>query len=193
MKLIRPRSLVGKLIWLALLAGAPILLLCSDAPARGGGGFHGGGSMSGGSLRAGGGWGAGPQGGVYGQTPQGGQVYHGPLGGGAVKTPQGGAVVKTPPGGEIKGRTVYPGPGYQGGAHMVKPPGNWGPYYGPGYGVTAGAAAGLAAGMVVGALPPGAVARTVGDQRYFFNGGVYYLPCYQGSDLAYCVVPDPNQ
>jgi hypothetical protein len=47
--------------------------------------------------------------------------------------------------------------------------------------------------MLVNALPSGAVARTVAGQRYFFDGNTYYLPCYQGADLAYCVVPDPSQ
>jgi hypothetical protein len=77
---------------------------------------------------------------------------------------------------------------------MVTPPGNWGPYYGSSWSPAANAAAAaLTVGTVVGALPAAAVARTVAGRRYFVNGGTYYLPCYQGSELAYCVVPDPNQ
>jgi len=81
---------------------------------------------------------------------------------------------------------------------MVTPSGNWGPYYGPGYNTAAGAAAAaataavaLGTGTVVVGLPPGTVARTVTGEKYFFDGRIYYLPCYQGSELAYCVVPDP--
>jgi len=212
MKLITPRSVWASLIGVAWLAA---LLCCgSEAQARGaggfsgggsrGGGFHGGGGLSGGSFREGGGWGEGPRGGrvvitpqagVYGRTPRGGEFYRGPFGGEAVRGPHGGEAVRGPHGGEvvpgIRGRTVYRAPGYYGGAHMVTAPGNWGPYLGPAYGP--GPAAALTTGMVVLALPPAAVARTVGGKRYFFDGSTYYLPCYQGSDLAYCVVPDPNQ
>ncbi len=77
---------------------------------------------------------------------------------------------------------------------MVTAPGNWGPYFGPTRGTAAASGAiALGTGMIVVGLPPGAVARTVKGQKFFFDGGTYYLPCYQGSDLAYCVVPDPNQ
>ena len=95
----------------------------------------------------------------------------------------------------LSGRTVYREPAYHGAeAHMATPPGNWGPYYGPARNSAAAVAATtLGTGMLVVGLPPGAVARTVGGQRYFFDGGTYYLPCYQAADLAYCVVPDPTQ
>jgi hypothetical protein len=121
-----------------------------------------------------------------------------------VKGPRGGGVARGPQGGEaatgVGGQTVPRGPGYSRGAHMVTPSGNWGPYYGPGSN-TAGAAAAaataasvaLGTGMLVSGLPSGAVARTVAGKKYFFDGLTYYLPCYQGSELAYCVVPDPNK
>ena len=80
---------------------------------------------------------------------------------------------------------------------MVTPSGNWGPYYGPAGPVRnpAGAAANIAlgTGMIVTGLPAGAVSRMVGGEKYFYDGLTYYLPCYQGSELAYCVVPDPNK
>ena len=168
----------------------------------------GGGGLSGGSFRAGGGWGEGPRGGgvvigpqgvEFARSPRGGEAFRGPGGANMAKGALGGAVVRGPHGGEaatgLRGKTVYRAPGpYGGGAHMVTPSENWGPYYGPARN-SAGAAAAvtLGTGMLVAGLPPGAVTRTVGGQRYFFNAGTYYLPCYQGADLAYCVVPDPTQ
>jgi len=215
MKPIMLRSLVGSLVGAALLAG--LTFFCAEAQARGGGGFVGGGSMgggfvgggglSGGSFRPGGGWGEGPRGGgalvipgggEWVRPPRGGEAVKGPHGGGMVRGPMGGEAVKGPQGGvaagSLRGRTVYRGPGYYGGAHMVTTPGNWGPYYGP-IQNPAGAAAAvhLGTGTVVVGLPAGAVAQTVRGQRYFFDGLTYYLPCYQGSELAYCVVPDPNK
>ena len=67
-------------------------------------------------------------------------------------------------------------------------------YYGPGYGgAAAGVAAGLAVGSVVGALPAAAAAQSVAGQRYYYDGNNYYQPCYRGTDVNYCVVPNPNQ
>ena len=72
--------------------------------------------------------------------------------------------------------------------------GNWNPYYGPDYGgAAAGAAAGLAVGAVVGTLPAAAAAQSVAGQTYYYDGNTYYQPCYQGTDVNYCVVPNPNQ
>ena len=76
MKPIKPGFLVGSLMGVALLL-AGLTCFCSEAQARGGGGFigggsYGGGGLSGGSFRAGGGWGEGPRGGG---------VVIGPLGG----------------------------------------------------------------------------------------------------------------
>ncbi len=203
MKPIKPGFLVGSLMGVALLL-AGLTFFCSEAQARGGGGSISGGSMgggglSGGSFRAGGGWGEGPRGGGVVIGPQGGEAFRGPQGATVDKGALGGAAVRGPRGGEaatgLGGRTVYREPGpYGGGAHMVTPPENWGPYYGPARNPAgAAAAATLGTGMLVVGLPPGAVARTVGGQRYFFNAGTYYLPCYQGADLAYCVVSDPTQ
>ena len=74
--------------------------------------------------------------------------------------------------------------------------GGWGPYYGGGGGwggVAAGAAAGLAVGTVIGALSANAQQMVVNNQTYYYDGGNYYQPCYQGTDSSYCVVADPNE
>ena len=211
MKPVKPRLLLGSLMGMALLL-AGLTFFCSGAQARGGGGFiggssYGGGGLGGGSFRAGGGWGEGPRGGgvfigpgggELVRSPQGGEAFRGPHGANLAKGGLGGEAVRGPRGAEVatglSGRTVYREPAYRGAeAHMVNAPGNWGPYYGPARNPTAAAAATtLGTGMLVVGLPPGAVARTVGGQRYFFDGGTYYLPCYQGVDLAYCVVPTPT-
>jgi hypothetical protein len=59
--------------------------------------------------------------------------------------------------------------------------------------VAAGAVAGLAVGAVVGSLSTTAQPLIVNNQTYYYDGGNYYQPCYQGSTSAYCVVPNPNQ
>ena len=74
--------------------------------------------------------------------------------------------------------------------------GGWGPYYGGGGGwggVAAGAAAGLAVGTVIGALSANAQQMVINNQTYYYDGGNYYQPCYQGTDSSYCVVADPNE
>jgi hypothetical protein len=72
--------------------------------------------------------------------------------------------------------------------------GNWNAYRGPGYGgVAAGAAAGLAVGATVGALSAAAQPVVVNNQTYYSDGGTYYQKCYQGTEVSYCVVPNPNQ
>lgn len=73
----------------------------------------------------------------------------------------------------------------------------WGGYYGPGYGYGAAAVAGAAAGLAVGAaiatLPDYATTVVVNNQTYYEADGTYYRTCYQGADVSYCVVADPNQ
>jgi hypothetical protein len=71
---------------------------------------------------------------------------------------------------------------------------NWNAYYGPGYGrVATGAAAGLAVGATVGYLSAAARPVVVNNQTYYVDGKTYYQKCYQGSEVSYCVVPNPNQ
>jgi hypothetical protein len=209
------------LVVMALLVGASFFCFCSGAGARGGGGFVGGGSVSGGGLSggsfpAGGGWAAGPrgdgviagpQGSLTGRTPRGGEFYRGPYGAGVARVPYGGAAVRGPKvvtgphGGEVvtglRGKTFQGKPVRYRGAHIITAPGNWGPYYGPTWSYTppafAGGAVTVGPGMILTALPPGAVPRMVAGTRYYFGAGVYYLPCYQGAELAYCVVPDPTK
>ena len=100
----------------------------------------------------------------------------------------------------VRGAThggAYHGGAYYGTANVnrnVTASGNWNAYYGPHYGgAAAGAAAGLAVGTVVGALPAAAAAQSVAGQTYYNAGNTYYQPCYQGTDVNYCVVPNPNQ
>jgi hypothetical protein len=74
--------------------------------------------------------------------------------------------------------------------------GNWNAYYGPGYRpgtVAAGAAAGLAVGATVAALSAAAQPVVVNNQTYYVDGTTYYQKCYQGSEVSYCVVPNPSQ
>ncbi len=69
---------------------------------------------------------------------------------------------------------------------------NWNAYN-PGYRPYAGAAAGLAVGATVGYLSAAAQPTVVNNQTYYVDGGTYYQRCYQGTEVAYCVVPNPNQ
>jgi hypothetical protein len=72
--------------------------------------------------------------------------------------------------------------------------GSWNAYYGPRYGGAAvGAAAGLAIGTVVGYLSAATQPVAVNNQTYYIDGNTYYQKCYQGSEVSYCVVPNPNQ
>jgi hypothetical protein len=202
------RSFWGSLVIMGLLVGLPFFF-CSGAYARGGGGFVGGGFMmggglSGGSFRAGGGWGEAPrsgfvvrghQEGAYGRVPRGGWV---PYGGGRGRGEFGHEAVRGPVAGEVatggRGEAIPGSAGTPKGAHMVTMPGNWGPYYGPAWNAAAaGAAAALGTGMLVNTLPSGAVPTIVKGRRYYHYLNTYYLPCYLGSVMAYCVVPDPNQ
>jgi hypothetical protein len=52
--------------------------------------------------------------------------------------------------------------------------------------------AGLAVGTVVGSLSANSQRVIIKEQPYYYDGANYYQPCYQGSDLSYCVVPNPN-
>jgi len=45
----------------------------------------------------------------------------------------------------------------------------------------------------VATLPARATALAVAGQTYYYDGTNYYQPCYQGTDVSYCVVADPNQ
>ncbi len=177
----------------SLIAVALILALpfpgSAAKPSRGGGGgghpavgghpaggghpaiaSHGGG-FSGGSFRA--------------PSPAPRAAVRGPRGGFVAQGPRGGAAVRGPRGGYVGG---YPGGAYGGEA--------WAPYYGPEYGGGGGLAAAIIAALAIGtileALPPGAVAQAFGGQTYYYDGSNYYQQCYQGTDVGYCVVPNPN-
>lgn len=163
MKLMQLKSPLWSLFVMVLLVGLPFF--GSEAQARGGGGYRGGGGFSGGSFRGGGGWATGPRGGAVAVGPRGGAVAEGPRGGVAARGPG--------------GTTAYRAGGY----------------YGPGYHrpVYGGVAAGIAVGTVIATLPATAAALSIAGQRYYYDGGTYYQPCYQGTDVNYCVVADPNQ
>jgi len=69
----------------------------------------------------------------------------------------------------------------------------WGAYYGPGWGaVAAGAAAGLAVGAMAASLPAAAQPVVINYQNYYVADGTYYQPCYNGAEVNYCVVENPN-
>jgi len=96
------------------------------------------------------------------------------------------------------GAGAYHGGAYQGNVNVnrnVTASGNWNAYGRPGYGyggAAAVAAAGLAVGAVVGTLPARAAAMSVAGQTYYYDGSAYYQKCYQGTDVSYSVVPNPN-
>ena len=139
--------------------------LCLEAQARGG--------FSGGSFRGGGGYATGPRGRRGG--PRGGAMAEGPRGGVAARGPY------------RRGRGGWA----ERGRRFARP--YYGPGYRPGYGgVAAGVAAGVAVGAVVATLPARAAAMSVAGQTYYYDGSTYYQPCYQGTDVSYCVVADLN-
>jgi hypothetical protein len=123
------------------------------------------GGFSGGSFRGGGGYATGPRGGAVAVGPRGGVAARGPYGGAAAVGPRGGTAYRRGP---------YYGPGYRA----------------PGYGAVA---AGVAIGAVVATLPARAAALSVASQTYYYDGSNYYQKCYQGTDVNYCVVANPNQ
>lgn len=164
MRLNRTKLSLAIVLSVALIATLPLLPREAQARGFGGGGFGGGGF-------GGPGHGAGGVGGPgYGHGGVGGPGY---------------------------GRGGVGGPRYTNVdvTHNVNVSRGWG-YYGAGgavAGAVAGAAAGLAIGATVASLPAAAQPLYVNNQNYYYDGANYYQPCAQGSDMNYCVVPDPNQ
>jgi hypothetical protein len=218
MRLMRLKSLLWSLFLVALLVGLPYL--CSEAQAQRGGGGRGGGGggaraggggMSGGSFRGssaavqgprGGTAVQGPRGGVAAQGPRGGAVAEGPRGGAAARGPGGSAAARGPaggaaargPGGQTATRSATTASGSATYNRNVNVNQNWNAYAGPGYRPYAGAAvAGLAVGATVAYLSASAQPVAVNNQTYYVDGNTYYQKCYQGSEVSYCVVPNPNQ
>jgi hypothetical protein len=71
---------------------------------------------------------------------------------------------------------------------------NWNAYTGAGYRPYAGAGArALAVGATVAYLSAAAQPVVVNNQTYYSDGGTYYQKCYEGTEVSYCVVPNPNQ
>jgi hypothetical protein len=46
---------------------------------------------------------------------------------------------------------------------------------------------------VLGSLPQNSQPVVINNQTYYMSDGHYLQPCYQGSQLQYCVVQNPNQ
>lgn len=185
MKLRKLKFFLGSLFLAVLLIGLPYLEAQAQRGGRGGGGGGaraGSGGMSGGSFRGGG---------AAVQGPRGGAAVQGPRGGAAVRGPGGGAAARGP-----GGQTAYrPGTTPGGGAtynRNVNVNQNWNAYNRPGYRPYAGAAvAGLAVGATVAAISASAQPVVVDNHTYYNDGGTYYERCYEGTEVAYCVVPNP--
>jgi hypothetical protein len=118
--------------------------------------------------------------------PRGGAAVAGPRGAAAVG-PRGGAVAATPRSYVHTGpASVAAGPnrayaeGPRGGAAYVGPRGAAvrGPYGG---------------GAIVRTYPAGARAVAIAGVTYYVASGVYYRPVYEGSEVVYQEVPNPEQ
>jgi hypothetical protein len=99
--------------------------------------------------------------GYYGGDEREGGYVEGPRGGSAAVGPYGGAAVRGP----------------YGGVAVRGPEGN--------------VAVGRPVGDRVVILPDNASAVAVGDQMYYVDGSVYYLPCAD-DNTVYCVLPAPQ-
>jgi hypothetical protein len=118
--------------------------------------------------------------------PRGGTAVSGPRGGAAAVGPHGNAVAATPRSYVHPGTaSVAAGPqrayatGPQGGAAYVGPRGA--AVTGPGGGTA-----------VVRTVPVGARAVAIAGVSYYVASGVYYKPVYQGSEVVYQQVPNPQ-
>lgn len=81
----------------------------------------------------------------------------------------------------------FSGGSFRGGGDVAEGPRGGVAAEGPRGGVAAGT------GTAVRTLPDSAFATVVAGRRYYYDGSTYYQPCYQGTDVNYCVVPDPSQ
>ena len=122
---------------------------------------------------------------VAARGPGGGAAVAGPRGAAAVG-PRGNAVAATPRGYVHSGSaSVAAGPrrayaeGPRGGAAYVGPRGAAvrGPYGG---------------GAIVRTVPVGAAAVAIAGATYYVASGVYYRPVYEGSEVVYQEVPNPE-
>ncbi len=183
---------VLSVVLVSMLIGFPFHL---QAAGRGGGG----GGFSGGSFRGGGGYVEGPRGGAAVRGPEGGtavktpdgavraegsgggEAARGPGGGAVAKGPEGGVAVKTP------GGAVY-AEGSGGRAAS-----DWDHFYGPAWDNAVAASGASGAMSFTDTLPDNTTTVVVDGQTYYVSNGVYYQECMMGSDVVYCVVPNPNQ
>jgi len=147
-------------------------------------------------------------GGEYARGPGGGAAVRGPEGGVAVKTPDGAVRAEGPRGGEAArgsgGGAVARGP--EGGVAVKTPDGrvyaegsgaraasDWDHFYGPAWDNAEAAAGASGAMSFTDTLPDNATTVEVDGQTYYVANGVYYQECMMGSDVIYCVVPNPKQ
>jgi hypothetical protein len=88
----------------------------------------------------------------------------------------------------------FSGGSFRGGGEVAEGPRGGEVAEGPRGGVTAeGPRGNVAAGTAVRTLPDSAFATVLAGRRYYYDGYTYYEPCYDGTDVIYCVVPDPTQ
>jgi hypothetical protein len=182
MQITKPKAIMQKVLplflSLTMLVGLlPVLgtMLINEAEAAGAAsGPRGGAAVSG------------PRGGAAVSGPRGGTAVAGPRGGAAAVGPHGNAVAATPRSYVHSGTaSVAAGPqrayatGPQGGAAYVGPRGA--AVTGP-HGGTA----------VVRTVPVGARAVAIAGVSYYVASGVYYKPVYQGSEVVYQQVPNPQ-
>ena len=168
-------------ILVSALLGLPVLI--EEAQARGGGrgGRGGGGGYRGGGMGGGGFQGAQrPSGGAGRQA---GSVQRGDAGRRDVGRDAGRRDV------DASRRDVTARQRDVNVSRNVNVSGDWHGGYGRyGYGV-AGA---VAVGATVAALSAAARPVVYGGTTYYVDGGTYYKQCYQGDEVAYCVVENPN-
>ena len=51
----------------------------------------------------------------------------------------------------------------------------------------------VAVGAMIGSLPQNSQPVVINNQQYYVSDGTYLQPCYQGSEMKYCVVQNPQQ
>jgi hypothetical protein len=128
----------------------------------------------------------GPRGGAAVSGPRGGAAVSGPRGGTAAVGPRGNAVAATPRSYVHTGSasvTAGPRRGYAEGPRGGEA------YVGPRGAAVTGPRGNTA---VVRTVPTGARALAIAGVTYYVASGVYYKPVYQGSEVVYQQVPNPE-
>jgi hypothetical protein len=128
----------------------------------------------------------GPRGGAAVSGPRGGTAVAGPRGGAAAAGPRGNTVAATPRSYVHTGTTsvtTTPRRGYAEGPRGGEA------YVGPRGAAVTGPRGNTA---VVRTVPTGARALAIAGVTYYVASGVYYKPVYQGSEVVYQQVPNPE-